>query len=340
MIKAEYIWIDGTDPTPRLRSKTRILESGDSLPALLDSLPQWSFDGSSTNQAEGSDSDCLLNPVWACHDPLRGGRNILVLCDVYVPGGLPHSSNKRYDCENISAEYEKEECWFGLEQEYTFMSNGRPLGFPRDGYPDPQGPYYCSVGASNAHGRQIVEEHLDLCLQAGLKISGINAEVMPGQWEFQVGPLGPLMVSDQLWVARYLLERVAEKYGVTVSWEGKPMKGDWNGAGCHTNFSTIAMRTQEGLYEKAAEALRGSAQMHISNYGHGIEERLTGLHETCSHEDFRWGVSDRGASVRIPLQVAREGVGYIEDRRPNANCDPYLVTTLITHTICKELRGE
>jgi len=336
MIKAEYIWLDGTNPSPQLRSKTKIIESGGS----LDKLPVWGFDGSSTNQAEGSNSDCVLQPVWACPDPLRGGHNILVLCDVYNANGTPHASNTRHDCWAVSDKYKEEDCWFGLEQEYTLLSEGRPLGFPPEGYPPPQGPYYCSIGALNAHGRRIAEEHLDLCLHSGLGICGINAEVMPGQWEFQIGPLGPLMVSDQLWIARYLLERVAEKYGITVSWEGKPVKGDWNGAGCHTNFSTLAMRTQEGVYEKAAEALRESAQQHVAKYGHGIEERLTGLHETCSHEEFRWGVSDRGASVRIPWQVAREGVGYIEDRRPNANCDPYLVTGMITETICKELRGD
>ena len=340
MIKAEYIWIDGTEPTPQLRSKTKLLSGDTRLPALFDKLPVWSFDGSSTNQAEGSNSDCVLQPVRACPDPLRGGKHILVLCEVLNVDMSPHDSNMRFDCGVIGRVYAKEACWFGLEQEYTLLHDGRPLGFPVHGYPEPQGPYYCSVGASNAHGRQIVEEHLDACLYAGLGIGGINAEVMPGQWEFQIGPLGPLEVSDQLWLARYLLERVAEKYGVTVSWDGKPLKGDWNGAGCHTNFSTLAMRNERGVYEKAAEALRARADEHVANYGHGIEERLTGLHETCSHEEFRWGVSDRGASVRIPWQVAQDGVGYIEDRRPNANCDPYLVTGMITETICKELRGD
>ena len=337
MIKAEYIWLDGTENEPCLRSKTRILETSDSLPALLDSLPVWGFDGSSTNQAEGSSSDCVLQPVWVCPDPLRGGRHILVLCEVLNVDMSPHVTNTRHDCSETAQIYADHESWFGLEQEYTLLKNGRPLGFPENGYPNPQGQYYCSVGGQNAFGRQIVETHLDLCLAAKLKISGINAEVMPGQWEFQVGPLGPTEVSDQLWIARYLLERVAEGHGVTVSWDPKPVKGDWNGAGCHTNFSTNAMRGQMGMYAVAAEALSKNADEHIANYGHAIEERLTGLHETCSYRQFKWGVSDRGASVRIPWQVDRDGVGYIEDRRPNANCDPYVVTRLITETCCGEL---
>lgn len=331
MIKAEYIWIDGTDPVPHLRSKTRILSKGEG-------IPMWGFDGSSTNQAEGSSSDCVLQPVWSGVDPFRGEPHVLVLCEVLNVDMSPHDTNTRFECEQTEDVYSQHVAWFGLEQEYTLFKDGRPLGFPKSGYPAPQGPYYCSVGASNAHGRQIVERHLDLCLKAGLKVGGINGEVMPGQWEFQLGPLGPTEVSDQLWVARYLLERVAEEYEVTVSWEGKPVKGDWNGAGCHTNFSTKATREVQGAYKRAAEALGTKVQEHIMNYGHDVEERLTGFHETCSHEEFRWGVSDRGASVRVPWHVALDGVGYIEDRRPNANCDPYLVTHMITETVCKHLQ--
>tara|TARA_R100000808_G_scaffold24303_1_gene55673 strand:+ start:1824 stop:2828 length:1005 start_codon:yes stop_codon:yes gene_type:complete len=331
---AEYIWIDGTEPTPQLRSKTKVIGNNDD-------LSLWGFDGSSTNQAEGSSSDCVLKPVLSVTpDPLRGPNSTLVLCEVLNPDMTPHKSNTRHQCVELAKKYEKHESWFGLEQEYTLFKDGRPLGFPETGYPSPQGQYYCSVGASNAFGRQIVEEHLELCLQAGLAISGINAEVMPGQWEFQVGPLGPVKAADHLWLARYLLERVAEKYGVSVSWDPKPVKGDWNGAGCHTNYSTVEMRTEKGVYEQAARALAVKASEHIHVYGDKIEERLTGLHETCSYKEFKWGVSDRGASVRIPWQVAIEGVGYIEDRRPNANCDPYQVTAIVTDTICSALWGE
>ena len=327
---AEYIWIDGTFPTPLLRSKTKVL--GDN-----EDPPMWGFDGSSTNQAQGSKSDCVLRPCFVTPDTIRGGDNILVLCEVFTADGKPHETNTRNACRNLTKKYIEDECWFGLEQEYTLMRDKKPLGFPEDGEPPPQGDYYCGVGNSRAFGRRIAEAHLQACLDAGLKISGINAEVCPGQWEFQVGPIGPLEASDNLWIARYLLERISESYGVTVSWDPKPMEGDWNGAGCHANFSTNLMRENYAACIKAAELLGENAAKHIKNYGSGIERRLTGEHETCAHTDFKWGVSDRTASIRIPWQVERNQCGYIEDRRPNSNCDPYVVTALIVEAVCPNL---
>jgi glutamine synthetase len=326
---AEYIWVDGTQPTPSLRSKTRVLDAdGDP--------PIWGFDGSSTNQAEGHDSDCVLKPVKMVSDPLRQGRDLLVLCEVLNTDMTPHRSNTRSACTTVANIYQEDDTWFGLEQEYTLLQNGRPLGFPKNGYPAPQGQYYCSVGATNAYGRPIAERHLAACLSAGLRISGINAEVCPGQWEFQVGPAGPVEASDDLWLARYLLYRIAEDYDVTVSLDAKPVEGDWNGSGCHTNFSTKQMRESYDACEEAAKALGQNPAEHIMNYGMGISRRLTGLHETCSYREYRWGVSDRGASVRVPWQVAKNKKGYIEDRRPNANCDPYVVTRLIVNTVCSK----
>jgi glutamine synthetase len=233
--------------------------------------------------------------------------------------------------------YAKHECWFGIEQEYTFFKDGRPYGFPIGGFPAPQGGYYCGVGADEIFGRPVVEKHLDNCLKAGLAISGINAEVMPGQWEFQVGPLAPLEVSDQLWVARWLLYRTAEDFNISATLDPKPVKGDWNGAGAHTNFSTNAMRDGYDAIIAAAESLSGRVKEHVSLYGHGIEDRLTGQHETAPYTEYSYGVSDRGASVRIPWQVEIDKKGYIEDRRPNANMDPYLVTRMITDTVCSAL---
>ena len=295
--------------------------------------PVWGFDGSSTNQAPGDQSDCVLRPVNSVADPIRGGNDRLVMCEVLLTDMSPHPSNTRASCARVAAEVESEDYLFGLEQEYTFFDGARPLGFPEHGFPAPQGGYYCGVGDDEVFGRPIVEAHLNAALTAGLGISGINAEVMPGQWEFQVGPLNALDVSDHLWLARWLLYRVAEDFGVSATLDPKPVRGDWNGAGCHTNFSTNAMRSSYQPNIDAAEALRKRHDLHIANYGAGIEDRLTGLHETASYKEFNYGVSDRGASVRIPWQVEVEGKGYIEDRRPCANIDPYVVTRLIMETV-------
>ncbi|RMI41653.1 glutamine synthetase [Streptomyces triticirhizae] len=331
--KAEYIWIDGTEPTAKLRSKTKILADGVEPPV-------WGFDGSSTNQAEGHASDCVLKPVASYPDPIRGGNHLLVLCEVYnTEDDSPHVSNTRAQLRPVAEKFSAQEPIFGIEQEYTFFKGSRPLGFPENGFPAPQGGYYCGVGADEIYGRDIVEAHLENCLKAGLGISGINAEVMPGQWEFQVGPLSPLEVSDQLWVARWLLYRTAEDFGVSATLDPKPAKGDWNGAGAHTNFSTKAMREGYDAIITACDALgkEGKPLHHVRNYGTGVEDRLTGAHETAPWNEYSYGVSNRGASVRIPWQVERDKKGYIEDRRPNANCDPYVVTRLMVETCCTDL---
>tara|TARA_A100001234_G_C12576730_1_gene364247 strand:+ start:68 stop:1078 length:1011 start_codon:yes stop_codon:yes gene_type:complete len=332
-VKAEYIWIDGYKPTANLRSKTKIVNG----PVEgLKQLPEWGFDGSSTLQADGDDSDCALKPVYFVPDPIRGGDDIIVMCEVLNADGTTHSSNNRANCVEISEKYKSEIPWFGIEQEYTFYDGSEPLGFPPEGYPAPQGEYYCGVGANNVFGRDIVEEHLQLCLDAGLEVSGINAEVMPGQWEFQIGPLGSPEVGDQLHIARWLLHRVAEDYNVTVSLEPKPVKGDWNGAGAHTNFSTKTMR-EDGGYDTivaACEKLGQNVEKHISVYGSKNDERLTGLHETAKITEFKYGVSDRGASIRIPMSTANDKKGYLEDRRPAANMDPYEVCAALIETTC------
>jgi glutamine synthetase len=329
--KAEYIWIDGTEPTPLLRSKTKILADGAEPPI-------WGFDGSSTNQAEGHDSDRVLRPVFTCADPIRGGDDILALCEVLDTDMTPHATNTRAALAEVAEKYAAYESLFGLEQEYTLFKGTRPLGFPDSGgYPGPQGPYYCGVGADDIYGRPLVEDHMEACIEAGLGISGINGEVMPGQWEFQVGPLAPLEVSDQLWVARWLLHRIGEDHGISVTLDPKPVRGDWNGAGCHTNYSTVQMRESYEPIIAACEALGKNWEEHVHQYGFGIEHRLTGLHETAPWNEFSYGVSNRGASVRIPWQVELDQKGYIEDRRPNANMDPYTVTRLIVNTVCSAM---
>jgi len=340
---AEYIWLDGVKPTAELRSKSRVIEFTGK--ANLDIFPEWGFDGSSTNQATGDKSDCILKPVNFVSDPIRGEGNFLVMCEVYDKEGLPHPTNTRAILRRVlQAGAAAHEPMVGFEKEYTLFQDSTPLGFPLDGYPRPQGPYYCGVGANRAFGREIVERHTQACIDADILIYGINAEVMPGQWEFQIGYRGfegdnndVLNASDHLWIAVWLMSRIAEDFGVTVSYSNKPMKGDWNGAGCHTNFSTKLMRdaaTGKETIKNAIDALSKKHSEHIIVYGANNDERLTGAHETCSINEFRSGVSDRGASIRIPLGVEAKGYGYLEDRRPGANSDPYLVTARILTTIC------
>ena len=336
VVKAEYIWIDGAKPTQKLRCKTKILPGLEEVEELSE-LPVWGFDGSSTEQAEGHASDCALKPVNFFVDPIRGYPHVLVMTEVCDPQTMePHSSNTRAPCVDMADKHVAEECWFGIEQEYTFFDGIKPLGWPDNGFPAPQGGYYCGVGADEVYGREIVEDHMDACLEAGLTFSGINAEVMPGQWEFQIGPVGAPAVGDELWIARWLLYRIAEDYGVSATLDAKPIKGDWNGAGAHTNFSTKAMREDGGMavIEEACEKLGKRALIHVKNYGSDIESRLTGAHETQRWDEFSWGVSDRGASIRIPWNVALDKKGYLEDRRPNANADPYVICKLMIESIC------
>ena len=327
--KLEYIWLDGYTPTQELRSKTKIVKDFD---GKLESCPVWSFDGSSTLQAEGNSSDCLLKPVAIYPDPDRI-NGWLVMTEVMNPDGSPHISNHRAEIDDDDNDF-----WFGFEQEYFLMDTETdlPLGFPRGGFPGPQGQYYCSVGGRYTWGRDFVEEHLDICLEAGLNVEGINQEVAPGQWEFQVFAKGAKQAGDQIWVARYLLNRVTEKYGYYIELHPKPVHGDWNGSGMHANFSNSTLRTagSKDVYEKICEAFRPVAEEHIKVYGAYNDQRLTGLHETQSINEFSYGVSDRGASIRIPIATVESGwKGWLEDRRPASNANPYEVASRIIKTV-------
>ena len=337
-VQAEYIWIGGSGQD--LRSKTMTLES---VPKHVSELRIWNFDGSSTGQAPGHDSEVLLKPVAIFQDPFRGAPNILVMCECYEPGKnggemTPIPSNTRASAYERFEKKKDEVPWFGLEQEYTLFNKDKktPLVWPRAGYPGPQGPYYCSVGAENSFGRPIVEAHYRACLYAGVTISGINAEVLPGQWEYQVGPCVGIDSGDHVWMARYIMYRVCEDFGVCVSFDPKPIAGDWNGSGMHTNFSTKKMREDGGWDHivSAIEKLGKKHKEHIEVYGEGNARRLTGHHETASIHSFAYGVANRGASIRIPRDAEKEKKGYFEDRRPAANCDPYVVTAKIFETTC------
>ncbi|MEM9940332.1 MAG: glutamine synthetase beta-grasp domain-containing protein [Planctomycetota bacterium] len=328
--KLEYIWLDGYTPTQSLRSKTKIVSD---FGGKLEDCPQWCFDGSSTEQAEGNSSDCLLEPVALFEDPQRL-NGWLVMCEVLNPDGTPHASNGRATIEDDDNDF-----WFGFEQEYFLwdVETNRPPGFPTGGYPEPQGPYYCSVGAANAHGRHMIEEHLDCCLDADINVEGINAEVAAGQWEFQVFSKGAKQAGDQVWMARYLLERIGEKYGYGICWHPKPLGDtDWNGSGMHANFSNSVLRDcgDQGTYEKVCQAFEPRVEAHIAVYGADNDQRLTGKHETQRIDQFSYGVSDRGASIRIPVGTVTNGwKGWLEDRRPASNADPYKVAAEIIKTV-------
>ncbi|KAK9499388.1 hypothetical protein O3M35_002434 [Rhynocoris fuscipes] len=334
-ILAMYVWIDGTGEN--VRAKTRTL---DFIPKCAEECPIWSYDGSSTYQSTGENSDMFLIPVAMYNDPFRLGNNKLVLCETYDHKKEPSATNHRYCCKEAVDSVEDQDPWFGIEQEYTLLDmDGRPFGWPQNGYPAPQGPYYCGVGADKQWGRNILEAHYRACLYSGLNITGTNAEVMPSQWEFQIGTNKGISCADELWMARFLLCRIAEEFGVVVTLDPKPLP-DWNGAGAHCNFSTKPMREEGGLkvIEEAIEKLRKNHKKHIEAYdpkgGKDNERRLTGLHETSSIHDFSSGIANRGTSIRITRQTAEAKKGYLEDRRPASNCDPYSVIEVLIRTIC------
>ncbi|NND04893.1 MAG: glutamine synthetase [Saprospiraceae bacterium] len=327
--KLEYIWLDGSAPTQGLRSKTKIIED---FSGKLEDAPVWSFDGSSTQQAVGESSDCLLKPVAIFDDPARKNAYV-IMTEVLNADGSPHSTNARATIDDDDNDF-----WFGFEQEYFLWDpeTQLPLGFPTAGYPAPQGPYYCGVGAGKAYGRDIIEEHLDLCIDAGLNVEGINAEVATGQWEFQTFAKGAKHAGDETWIGRYLLERTAEKYGLEINYHPKPVSGDWNGSGMHANFSNTTLRTagSKEVYDKICASFEPYIKEHIDVYGADNDKRLTGAHETQSIDKFSFGVSDRGASIRIPIAtVENDWKGWLEDRRPASNADPYKVAARIVKTV-------
>ncbi len=320
MIKVDYIWLDGSEDMPQLRSKTRVFKHKQE----LEDLPEWSFDGGSTSQGTLNDSDRTLKPVRVYDSPFSDD-SYLALCEVMNSDGTPHESNKR----RALAEMKNNETWFGFEQEYTLTDAMQQPLIPET---ITQGEFYCGVGAGRVIGRLVAEEHLEKCYEAGIELFGANAEVMISQWEYQTNPKTALEAADDLWMARYIAERGAEKYNMRISYHPKIYK-DLNGAGCHVNVSTASMRKDFKAIEKVMSKLEKAHKEHLKVYGTGNDLRLTGECETSDYNNFSWGVGDRGASVRVPEKVYTDGKGYFEDRRPAATCDPYLVTAKLLETI-------
>ena len=351
---AEYIWIDAVG---NCRSKSRTVsvscsEEDARSGRLMDQLlspslyEDWTYDGSSTGQGIGSDSDVILKAVYVCVDPFRKAPNVMVLCDTYLPSGEPTPSNHRHTAKKVFDQYSEQKPWYGLGQEFFLMKGDNPLpskskpsvtpfGVTELEIENPQGQYYCSVGAENAFGRKVTEQAYHLALEASLVCSGMNAEVAPSQWEIQIGPVEGIEAADQLVLLRYIMQRVGEVHGVQINLHPKPIKGNWNGSGCHTNFSTKAMREDGGyqLIIDAVEKLKSKHVEHMAVYGEHNNERMTGEHETSGFDNFSYGVAHRGCSVRIPRGVEIAQKGYFEDRRPASNMDPYLVTSKILDSV-------
>jgi glutamine synthetase len=322
----EYVWIDGKG---ELRSKTRVIN-------YMNDVPEWNFDASSTGQVNNDTGDenteGVLKPVKICQNPLRkldNSESLLALCDVYDIHDNPMLWNNRCLAKNAfsTCHFYDDEPWFGLEQEYFFQSSAKQMTFI-------EGEHYCGTYLSSVQ-RKIVDEHLDACLSAGLTISGTNAEVSPNQWEFQIGPCVGIDAGDQLWIARFLLQRIAEKYEVKICYHPKPYP-NINGSGCHTNFSTRDMRSDDGIFKihHAIQKLQDKHNEHMAVYGEDNKLRLSGTHETSPYNTFSHGIGTRHTSIRVGFQTFHEKKGYFEDRRPAANADPYLVTSKIYKTCC------
>ena len=335
-VMAEYIWLGGNG---ELRSKTKVLHDFTLRSAEAKYFPMWNYDGSSTDQAEGLNSELRLKPVAVYYNPFSDNCSLsssfLVLCETLDKHGKALPTNTRAAAADLFETHKGkiEKPWFGIEQEY-FIMGGKFNAF----HGINQGQYYCSVGSQNAYYREVAEEHMHLCLKAGLKVSGMNAEVAPCQWEYQIGPCEGISAGDQIWISRWIMERLSEKYNVFINWEPKPVKGI-NGSGCHTNYSTESMRKDGGLnfIYSAIEKLRLKHEEHMKIYGKDNDKRMSGEYETAKYDVFSFNQLksvDRGASIRVGYETIKDGKGYFEDRRPASNMDPYLVTSKIFETTC------
>lgn len=322
-MQIEYVWLDGKNS---IRSKVKVMQKAEK----LEDIPIWNYDGSSTYQAFTDKSEVMLYPMKLYSNPFVTNGYIVIcktshnLCPINI-------------AEKIFSENVEEFPMFGLEQEFFIMDikTGKPLGWPVNGEPVSQGDYYCSIGSRYAYARDYLEECLNYLIKMGINITGMNYEVAPGQAEFQVCEIG-LDAAHGLTMIRYVLERVGEKYGYWINYEPKPMKGDWNGSGCHVNFSTKKMREDNG-YDLIKETMKYLEENHLKDiklYGRDNHLRLTGKHETSSMHKFSYGVANRGCSVRIPTSTHLEGKGYFEDRRPAANINPYIVISNIYKVCC------
>ena len=257
---------------------------------------------------------------------------MLVLCDTYNPKTDLRSSH--YEAEKIFKKYEANQPMFGLEQEF-FMFNSKD----KNEIPEKKmeiaahGEYYCGLGPQCSRTRRYLLDVMYTAIQLGIKVTGMNYEVAPGQAELQVCNIGLDACYDLLMV-RYLLTRLGENYNIVPNFEPKILN-DENGSGCHINFSTLEMRNLKDTKElhKMIHSMCQNLEKHHNTfideyYGSGNKERLSGTCETCSYQEFKVKKGGRNASIRVP----NEG-NYFEDRRPSSNIDPYLACSKLLECV-------
>ena len=345
---AEYIWLDSEYS---FRSKTRIIYNDPHRPPVIPDdkssvewIPKWNYDGSSCGQSDigaGINTEIELYPVYWCWDPFRKEimergqhshtRCIMVLCD----NNATAASRRNHAIESFKKP-QTSEPWFGIEQEYYLVNSENskcPYGYTESNMPKHQKRFYCNMSREN--GRDVAEKHMWYCISADLKIAGVNAEVGPSQWEYQIGPCVGIAAGDELMLSRYIMERIVSDIpGMTISWSPKPFR-QYNGSGCHTNFSTKEMR-EKGGYRHIIRSIEllGQRCANAQNDLYGVDNylRTTGTHEAPSSKEFSYGVGTRNTSVRIGKQTSKDQKGYYEDRRPGANMNPYYVIAQLNNS--------
>ncbi|PZC84686.1 glutamine synthetase 1, mitochondrial [Helicoverpa armigera] len=342
-IIATYIWIDGSGIN--MRCKDRVL---DCVPYSPDAAPCWFFDGCFTGQASKDSTDAMLRPAAVYRDPFRADPHVLILCDVFLGDGKkPAATNHRVFCNELCEIHRDEEPWFGMEQECTMLDvDGWGLGWPKGGgFPAKKYQYsYCGVGAKYIAGRDVMESHAKACLFAGVDFMGSNAEVMNACWEWQIGTTFGIKAADDLWMSRFIMNRVAEDYGVDITYHPKPFGHLHPGVGMHHNFSTKRMRADGGyaFIEECIKKLEKNHKKHMKVYGNDESTnrmRLMGKFDTSAFDKFSWGIANRNASIRLQRGIKKKGKGFMEDRRPGGDSDPYLVCGLLLETCLGRTSG-
>ena len=320
LLTLEYIWLDSDY---EFRTKTKVFPyKYDTMPVLED-IPIWNFDGSSTGQAPSDGiTEVILKPVCLTQNPFIGENSYLVLCQTMNSYNEPIETNKCYEAMKLlkSPDVENLEIWFGVELEFFFESiEGKD-------YMGPQGKYYCGLGQVDYNERKIMETLVKYCQKANIPISGFNQEVAPHQWEYQIGPINATWAPHGVYLSRYILDRISEMFDKRTIWHPKPYSGDYNGSGCHVNMSSQLTRDDEGLTHiyKVLKVIEADHTNFIENYtGKNNNLRLTGAHETSDPFKFTYSEGGRGSSIRIPTQVMSDGYGYFEDRRPGSSINYY-----------------